>query len=950
MSAPTAIIYDGKRLIPAPRLQFSRSHRRSGDKSIIGTEHQVTITGTLVGCKGWDFSGASPVFYSGSDYPVDDPNTTCNKFANLVQMQEALRNLFSVDGDYKWFEIIGCEGENLRKWKARTLSIDFTEGNWTDVVPYTIVLGLQTDYIEDEDLHIDHTENWDVQFDEEQGGIYKLTHTVSTQSEEFVTGTDSEGWRQAKLWVDARLGNTNKAEFGLGAYTEYDYTVQKSIDDWGGTYSATETWTLSKHPVFRTWTITYSDPRDDYVTVSIEGEFKSFLNRTSSTETTPGNGDAAIDAFNTWGDDGAYGEVYDWYTVRDGCGTLGVCPVSKTVTITEESRGDDSVAFGEATRMVRFSYEFSDSDSDAEVSITRASQTSNFELCETRVTISGNIQGHTCDCGTTQLGNAQTAYATINCVTEAAAIYTGSGTLVLVNSTYTENERDGTIEFSCEFSDRFVDGEIQEERISIGWVCGDLKTGGVSKTTYSVEGSIKATCDGSVPTAPNTSTYTFGGVECILLKRTTVTTDEEAMTVTYSYEWDDDCGPGLMEITVEKTLGPDNCSYWETNVDLKVQGVGCTSEDMLNNAMSAFGGIDPADYAPAGSCQKTFKEIKNTTRGTLQRSYTYTTECDATLDVTITQIFDSVNCEDTAHSVEGEIKGHCWSGQMTAAETLFESHGPTVYADGSCLMSSRISRNDKANTIRFNYEFKSCDGGYEHTQNIDTKGDEQDCCVDVTINGVILPYCASYVDLDAPEEDYIVLNQTSAGLVEIAEAAWEVIEPTLLALATEYCSETPILRSTSVSRNLKTGQLTYSYTYRCCDVCVSGAIRESVNITREFPSQVVAIIPILGRSCGPIIQDKGTKTVEKCSIAIDLTFSKECGCSYSKPAGLEAAIQGIISGAGVCSSNCHTVLTNRDSAGCDRQGCYLVNDVDSWNPRTGRYTRNITYILECCDS
>ncbi len=209
MAAPTAILYDGNRIIPAPRLQFSRNHRRSGDQSIVGTEHQVTLTGSLVGCKGWDFSGGSPVFYTGNDYPADDPNTTCNKFANIVEMQEQLRDLFSTSGDYAWFEVIGCDGL-IRKWRARTISIDFSEGPWTDIAQYSITLGLQTDAITDEDLHIDHTENWDVQFDEESGGIYTLSHTLSCQSEEFANTVNdlSDGWKQAKAWIDARLAGT----------------------------------------------------------------------------------------------------------------------------------------------------------------------------------------------------------------------------------------------------------------------------------------------------------------------------------------------------------------------------------------------------------------------------------------------------------------------------------------------------------------------------------------------------------------------------------------------------------------------------------------------------------------------------------------------------------------------------------------------------------------------
>jgi hypothetical protein len=671
--------------------------------------------------------------------------------------------------------------------------------------------------------------------------------------------------------------------------------------------------------VFRTWTIAYGDPRDDYTTVSIEGEFKSFLNRTTSTETAPTNGSAALTAYNTWEDaSGPYTAANAAYTARSGCGTLGTCPVNKTVTIVEESRGDATATFGEATRTVQFAYEFSDSDADAEVSITRSTQTSNLETCETRVTISGQIQGHTCACGTTKLANAQTAYAAINCATEAAAVYSGSGTLKAVSTTYGENERDGTVEFSCEFSDKFTGDYIHDERSTVAWTCGDLRSDGTSKTVYSVEGSRKAVCDGSMPTAPATTTYNCNGDASCTLKRRSVTSDTQNKVVNWSYEWDNESGPGLVDISVEKTMGPEDCAYWQTNVTASVQGTGCTSADMSANAISALASFDPTTYAPSGSCQKTYKETSNPTKGSLQRSWEYTTECDATLNVSTTQTFDANSCDDSSHSVEGEIQGHCWSGAMAAAETLFLSHQPSDYADGGYLTSSRVTRNDKTMSIRFAYDFAVSSENYEHAQTVNTKTDETNCCNEVTLGGTISPYCDQ--------------STGESGMVAVGEAAWATIEPTLAATAATYCTNPATLRSTTVGRNLKNGQINYSYVYSCCDVTVSGALSESVNITKEFPADVVAIVPVLGRTCGPIVQSKGTKTVEKCSIAIDLTFSKECS-SYAKPSGLEAAVQGIISSAGCCSGayNSHT-----------------ERDTESWNPRTGKYTRTVTFVCECC--
>ena len=939
MAAPTAILYNGKRLIPAPRLSFSRSSVRSGDNSIIGTEHQVTITGSFVGCKGWDFSSGDPELYDGSDYPADDPNTTCNKFGNLVDMQEKIRDLFEIGEDYNWFEVIGCEGL-IRKWRARVLSVDFSEGPWTDVLPYTVTLELQTDLETDEDLHSEHDETWDVQFSEGDGGIYTLEHTLSCRSSEFADDPNdiTDGWKIAKAWIEDRLAGTDYTSvspatinnayifgatgFNLSTYTAYNYTVAKSIDEYGGNYSVTESWTLSKDPVFRTWTTTFSDSRDDYAAVKVDGEFRSLLNRTSSTEVAPTNPDAAFDAFTTWATGGgALAAASAMYT---GCGSLGACPVSQSVTRTSESRGDDSTAFGEATRIVQFSYEFSDSDPDAEVSVTRSVEESFVDNCATTVSIQGQIQGHTCDCNTTKLANAATAYAAISCATESAAVYAtwgGSGTLTQTRGSYTENERDGTIEFSCEFTDEFVAGEIQDERTTIGWACGELKSDGTSKSTYSVEGSIRSTCDGVVPTAPDPSTYNCDGAGCCELRRKSVTTDAKNKTVNYNYDWDDDCGPGLVDIVVDLSNGPDNCGETQTQVDFSVQGVGCDSTAMLAAAESALVSLTPEDYAPSGSCRLSYRRNVNRTRGNIRETYMFTTECDATVNVTITEMYDQQNCDETSYSVDGEIKGACYlsGGAAAAAEALFVS-GYTAddYSVYGCLASSRIARNEKNGTIRFTYEFRDCDNGYEHDQTVGTKTDNQDCCTEVTIGGNIVPYC----DPDTGE----------SGMVAVGEAAWTTIAATLEADAQGYCSNTVALRTTNVTRNLKNGQINYSYVYQCCDTCIAGVLKESITITKEFPSDVVAIVPILGRTCGPIVQFKGTQTVEKCTISIDLTYAKECGCSLAKPSGLDASVAGIISGA--CCSGAY--------------GTYTEKDTESWNPRSGRYTRTITFICECC--
>lgn len=934
MSAQTAVLYDGKRVIPAPIVGFSKNYRRSGDQSGIGAEHRATITGTLVGCKGWDFTSGNPEFYEGSDYPADGSVDTCSKFKSLVQMQDKLRELFAIDNEYKWFEILGCGPANpIRKWRARVASVDFEQGQWTDIASYTISLVLQADDIEDADIHINHSETWNIQFNEEGGGIYTLNHTLSCQSEEFIDDSGNyDGWYNAKEWLDSRLSGSDYTDtaptsiknnyiFDTGSssgfdlsndYSAYDYTVQKSLDEYDGTYSITETWTLAKDPVFRRWNLTYSKQRNDFGTVTLDGEFTSFLNRTDENN-EPTNSGIALEAFNTWeDDDGPYSIANSYYDSLSAGGILGSCPVMRTVTTVQESRGDGATTHGAETRSVKFNFEFSDSDPLADVSITNSLSKSLIDNCETRVSIQANIQGH--ECGTTsKLTNALSAYSSIDTTSLADDIYEGSNELVLVSSSYSENEYDGTVTVSDEFSDKFTDSILSEETIAVSYTCGDLKSDGTSKTIYSISGTKKGTCGGVTPEAPEPNSYEIS--ESGRLQRSTVTTDQINNVVTYNYEFDDDLdGDGLVEISVETSLNEGDCNVTHANVSFSVEGNGCDSSTKFANASLVIDGLNAIDYVPSYYSKTSFVRSENKTRGTIQETYGFSSETAASLEVTIAESNEQSDCAITITSIEGEIRGRCFEeiSALNDAELVFSDHGINAYSSYGYLVSSNVSKNEKRGTIRFSYVFSNEEQNYKHEQTVSENENKQEGTKEITISGTITPYC--------------VENQVSVG-----NSAWSSIESELDGTAGSLCDGATHLNSTTVSKNKRNGQVQYSYTYLCSSgLCTSGAIKESITITRDAPSDVVAIVPVLGRTCGPLLQDKSTKTVERCTVVIDVLFPRNTGCLYDKPTGTPDPST-IISGLGYCSDD-----------------GYVEKDTDSWNPTNGKYTRTYTKICKCC--
>jgi len=935
MTALTAVLYNGKRLIPAPEISFVKTVRRSADNSIIGAQYQAVITGTLVGCEGWNFSGATPEFYEGSDYPSSGTPDTCSKFTSIIKMQEKLRELFDDSNEYRWLEIVGCTGTSINKWRARTIDVNFPEGRWTDICPYTITLSLQTDNISNVDIYIDHTETWDVEFSEENGGIYTLRHTVSCQSEEFIDDNgETEGWKSAKSWIESRLATSgyssedptsiknlyifDSSSDGVGFnlsddYSAYNYKIQKSLDEYSGIYSIVEEWTLAKDPVFRSWEVSYAKNRSEDTTISIQGSFRSFLNRDSE-NSSPDNEDAALEAFNVWdANSGPYTEANSLYSSLDNTsGALGVCPVNKSVTINKESRGDGEETFGENVRIVNFSYEFSDKDSTAEVSITRTLNEQNFEKCEKRVTIQGNIQGHSCN-DTTRLENAQAAFANLNIASLASDLYEGSGNLLRVSSNYSENEKDGVISFSYEYSDLFnSSGYVQDVIISSAWTCGDLGSDETSKTITTVSVTRRGLCSISIPSAPVSSTYSSYGT----LIRSTINTDDTNHTVSAIFEYSSDGGAGLVEISVNKSVGPEDCSVVNSVVEIAIQGNGCSSSVMFANAQSLFTPLNPSSYAPSGSNKISYTEAINRTRGSIRASYVFSTEQTAITEVRITEIQDSQNCAYLSYSIDGEIKGRCFvsGGGMADAESAFENHGLSDYSEYGYPISSRITRNEKRNTISFAYEFKNIPSNYDHEQTIGIKTDASDGSIEVTISGNIVPFCDGENDI-----------------VTSGEEAWATIEGTLNALATEEAEDTVYLRNSLVSKNKKNGQVQYSNSYQVSSRCVSGAIRESISISHSAPVAVIAEVPIVGRTCGPYLQDKNTKTSEKCTISINLLFPRSDGCSYTKPS-IELDPEEIIEAMGYCT-----------------EGGYVIRDEDDWNVSTSQYSRVYTKICICCN-
>ena len=99
---------------------------------------------------------------------------------------------------------------------------------------------------------------------------------------------------------------------------------------------------------------------------------------------------------------------------------------------------------------------------------------------------------------------------------------------------------------------------------------------------------------------------------------------------------------------------------------------------------------------------------------------------------------------------------------------------------------------------------------------------------------------------------------------------------------------------------------------------MAGAISEELTISYSGQDDVCAIIGVIGRAAGPIIQNMGTKTEEKQSVSYDVIMKKDS--RGGKPDGENIAL-GAIAGGGLVESKS-----------------------ESWNKNTGAYNISITKV------
>lgn len=847
-----------------------------------------------------------------------------------------------------------------------------------------------------------HSERWDIQFSEENAGAYKLTHTITASAKQYAssdnttslledwaddesgnTSAITDGWAVAKQWVDARLTDLISCPNNvppqidtlifngsvvLNGTLPYNYERSVNIDQLAGTYTVTETWMMSKYPVIRNVNLEYDKPRDaDYI-IKVNGTFKGM-----------GSGADAMTAFKDWEADGSHGPFAMAQAAYTGARTLNSCPVNRVViNHTQAGLAADNDTTGtpyqylDMLRTVEFTLEYSDGGAslcDADITITeKVSYVAVENECAHTLTVEGILQGHKCaDNNVSEpLINATNYFNSLNLLSMAMTSYTGSNAAVvaLISSSLAKDDRKGTIHFNYEYSDLYgitgLPGVKKEETQTTSFTCETRGSDGNPLQMTTVEGVLTGLCSVSWATMLSDvpASTSFTNITCPILTRQSISYDQIHLKITYSYTFESECGLAIRHIDTTTKVGPDKCAITYYNVVAQFDGVGCNNTLASSNAQADFATFNPLSVLPVTTVCQLAKTVVLNNYGKLTATYEFAdythapfTTGNGTVEtmITVTESLDSSECGILKTNVNGHIKGCCGASQGAYQAALDAYNGLDLQSFCTGFITAKSKTEDQLNgTISFTLECQERPHQYIEEKNITTKCDVFTYYTTVSIEGSITPLC-NVLDpnVSADEGD---VTEGQAAQVSAGEAAWETVKATLPGLAASACGSpadstavctvgTPVLRRSQVSISQINGKVNYTHEYMCAPCQrVPGTVEESLEFQCNIGGQMVAIIPILGRTCGPVLQDKGTRKESTYTINIMFRFKADC-CNITIPAGISDAVNAIIQqaqGGCGCPNGCQVVNT------------YQIENVVNWKPCQGEYTQRITNLIECC--
>jgi len=151
--------------------------------------------------------------------------------------------------------------------------------------------------------------------------------------------------------------------------------------------------------------------------------------------------------------------------------------------------------------------------------------------------------------------------------------------------------------------------------------------------------------------------------------------------------------------------------------------------------------------------------------------------------------------------------------------------------------------------------------------------------------------------------------------------------------------------SVSIGANKFTGNLTYSLAFdnRPTNI-ISGAITESIQVNDTYPGDVFAVIPVLGRKTGPVLQYIGGRTEHKRDVSINLVmdYTKIPYGSGRDPIMLKKP--SVVEPTATQLAKLLKEVSPQQEPGIRK--CFISPPSESWNPKAGTYSFNVSFTYE----
>lgn len=155
----------------------------------------------------------------------------------------------------------------------------------------------------------------------------------------------------------------------------------------------------------------------------------------------------------------------------------------------------------------------------------------------------------------------------------------------------------------------------------------------------------------------------------------------------------------------------------------------------------------------------------------------------------------------------------------------------------------------------------------------------------------------------------------------------------------QYGRLNPTPMDKSVAHNPSKGLITYNIVYnsRPCNL-IAGSLSEDINIVDNNPSDVFASIVIPGRQVGPILQSIGTVTAATREVSVDIVVLPPTSCASLSELNINNP-----------SSDVAGLLCLYEQELTSQYDVVMKNsDNQSWNPKTGRFHRAISWTYTNC--